>query len=152
MKTTDKNRILQQIAAIPTMERGKLSTYTLKDRSPTAGPYYRLQYWQNGKNHSRYVSHAELPAVQAAIAGHTQFCQLTEQYAELIIADTRQNIADVKKKDLAPEILLAQDEEIQGLITRFQAQSPQGTEVAQLEVLVRTAVFKSANVLVGWLL
>ena len=34
----------------------------------------------------------------------------------------------------------------------FQAQVPQGDAVAQLEVLVRTAVFKSANALVGWLL
>jgi hypothetical protein len=134
------------------MERGTLSTYTLKDRPPTAGPYYKLQYWQEGKNHTRHVSPAELPALQAAIAGHTQFCQLTEQYAELVIAETRENIAGLKKKDCAPEILLAQDQEIQGLIARFQAQSPQATTVAQLEVLVRTAVFKSANVLVGWLL
>jgi len=124
MKTTDKNLILRKISAIPTMERGKLSPYSLKDRSPTAGPYYKLQYWQNGKNHSRYVSPAELPAIRDAIAGHTQFCQLTEQYAELVITETRQNIADSKKKDGAPEILLAQDEEIQGLIARFQAQAP----------------------------
>jgi len=34
----------------------------------------------------------------------------------------------------------------------FQAQDPRGDAVAQLEVLVRTAVFKSANALVGWLL
>jgi len=34
----------------------------------------------------------------------------------------------------------------------FQAQEPQGSAVAQLEVLVRTAVFQSANALVGWLL
>jgi len=34
----------------------------------------------------------------------------------------------------------------------FQAQHPRGDAVAQLEVLVRTAVFKSANALVGWLL
>ena len=152
MKTHDKNFILQQIAAITAMERGKLSTYTLKDRPSTAGPYYKLQYWQDGKNHTRYVSPAELPALQAAIAGYTQFLQLTEQFAEQVIVETRENLAGLKKKHVAPEILLAQDEEIQGLIARFQAQSPQGTSVAQLEVLVRTAVFKSANVLVGWLL
>jgi hypothetical protein len=34
----------------------------------------------------------------------------------------------------------------------FQGQHPRGEAVAQLEVLVRTAVFKSANALVGWLL
>src|SRR5271168_4728840 len=48
--------------------------------------------------------------------------------------------------------MLAQDEEIQQLIAGFQAQDLQGNAVAQMEVLVRTAVFKSANALVGWLL
>jgi hypothetical protein len=152
MKTTEKNLLLRNIDAIPTMERGKLSTVSLKDQSPNAGPYHKLQYWQNGKNHTRHVTPAEVPALQAAIAGYTQFCQLTEQYAELVIAETRQTIAGLKKKDDAPEILLAQDEEIQRLIASFQAQAPQGTTVAQLELLVRTAVFKSANALVGWLL
>lgn len=37
-------------------------------------------------------------------------------------------------------------------MAQFQAQAPAGDAVAQLEVLVRTAVFKSANELVGWLL
>lgn len=38
------------------------------------------------------------------------------------------------------------------MIAAFQAAAPQGSQVAQLEFLVRTAVFKSANQLVGWLL
>jgi len=37
-------------------------------------------------------------------------------------------------------------------MARFESQEPQGNAVAQLEILVRTAVFKSANDLVGWLL
>ena len=37
-------------------------------------------------------------------------------------------------------------------MARFQAQELDGNAVAQLEILVRTAVFKSANALVGWLL
>jgi hypothetical protein len=37
-------------------------------------------------------------------------------------------------------------------MARFQTQELDGNAVAQLEVLVRTAVFKSANALVGWLL
>src|ERR1035437_281182 len=57
-----------------------------------------------------------------------------------------------KKKDPTPRILLAQDEEIQRLIAQFQSQVAEGEAVAQLEILVRTAVFKSANELVGWLL
>jgi hypothetical protein len=37
-------------------------------------------------------------------------------------------------------------------MARFQANQPDGLAVQQMEVLVRTAVFKSANALVGWLL
>ncbi len=37
-------------------------------------------------------------------------------------------------------------------MARFQAGQPNGVAVQQLEVLVRTAVFKSANLIVGWLL
>jgi hypothetical protein len=47
---------------------------------------------------------------------------------------------------------LAQDEEIQKVMAQFQSHSPAGEAVAQLELLVRTALFKSANELVGWLL
>ena len=38
------------------------------------------------------------------------------------------------------------------MIRRFQAEDVGGNAVAQLEVLVRTAAFKSANALIGWLL
>jgi hypothetical protein len=37
-------------------------------------------------------------------------------------------------------------------MARFQAGQPNGVAVQELEVLVRTAVFKSANLIVGWLL
>ena len=38
------------------------------------------------------------------------------------------------------------------MIGRYQSHAPRATAVAELELLVRTAVFKSANALVGWLL
>ena len=89
MNPPDKTRLLQQIATIDAMERGKLSTYGFKERPGVSGPYHKLQYWRDGKNHTRYVSSKELPAVEAALAGHAQFRQLTEPYADLIIAETR---------------------------------------------------------------
>jgi hypothetical protein len=98
MNLSTKQQLLHQIASIVAMERGKLSAYTFKERSGTAGPYHKLQHWQEGKNHTRYVSAEELPAVQAALAGYTHFQQLTQQYANLVIAETRQAIADSKKK------------------------------------------------------
>lgn len=147
----DKQQILRQIAAIPAMERGKLSAYSFDDRPGVSGPYYRLQRWENGKNETRHVPAEEVPAVQAALAGYTQFQQLTGQYADLVIAETRQNIAGSKKLLPSP-VFLAQEEEFQQLIARFQSVAPQGNAVAQLELLVRTAVFKSANALVGCVL
>jgi len=103
MNPPDKFRLLQEIAAIAAMERGKLSEYSFKDRSQAAGPYHKLQHWQDGKNHTRYVSAAELPAVQAALAGYAQYQQLTEQYADLVVEETRQQIAGSKKKRLHPK-------------------------------------------------
>ncbi len=80
------------------MERGKLSAYSFEQRSGVAGPYHKLQRWAQGKNHTRHVPAEELPAVKAALAGFAQFQQLTEQYAEVVIAETRADLAGSKKK------------------------------------------------------
>lgn len=103
MNPPNKTRLLQQIAAIAAMERGTLCAYTFKDRASTAGPYHKLQHWQGGKNHTRYVSAHEFPAVQAAVAGYAQYRQLIEQYADLVIEETRQNMAGAKKKKSRPK-------------------------------------------------
>jgi hypothetical protein len=102
MNNLTKEQILQQITTISTMERGKLSAYSFKDRSGLAGPYHKLQHWQDGKNHTRYIPTDHLPAIQAALAGYTQYQQLTEAYAELVIAETRENLAARKKRKVRP--------------------------------------------------
>lgn len=48
--------------------------------------------------------------------------------------------------------LLAQDEEIERLITRFTSQAAQGAAVQELELLLREALRKPANELIGVLL
>jgi hypothetical protein len=98
MNTPTKEQLLQQIGAIESMERGTLSTYSFKERSGAGGPYHKLQHWQNGKNQTRYIPAEEVPAVQAALAGYARFEQLTEQYAQGVIDETRQNLAGSKKK------------------------------------------------------
>lgn len=98
MSQPAKQQILRQIAAIPAMERGKLSAYSPPERSGGTGPYHKLQSWENGKNHTRHVPTEERPAVEAALAGYAQFLDLTTQYADLVIAETRENLADAKKK------------------------------------------------------
>lgn len=94
MNQADKTRLLQQIAAIPAMERGKLSPHS-------SGRHQKLQCWQEGKNHTRHVPADELPALQGALAGYAQYRQLTEQYADVVIQETRQNLAAAKKKSLS---------------------------------------------------
>jgi hypothetical protein len=92
MDQPDKTRLLAQIAALPAMERGTLSPHS-------SGRHLKLQSWQEGKNHTRHVPADELPAVQSALAGYAQYRQLTEQYADLVIQETRQHLAAAKKKN-----------------------------------------------------
>jgi hypothetical protein len=98
MSEPNKQELLQRITAIAAMERGKLSAYEFKERAGIAGPYHKLQCWENGKNHTRYVPAEEVPAVQAALAGYGEYEQLTRQYADRVIDETRQRIAGSKKK------------------------------------------------------
>jgi hypothetical protein len=96
---TKKEHLLQQIAAIPAMERGKLSSYSFKERPGITGPYHKLQHWEDGKNKTRYVPADQVPALEAALAGYAQYQRLTEEYAQLVIAETRRNLATLKKTD-----------------------------------------------------
>lgn len=91
MNQPEKTRLLEQMAAIPAMERGKLTPHS-------SGRHLKLQSWREGKNHTRHVSADELPAVQSALAGYAHYRQLTEQYADMVVQETRQNIAAIKKK------------------------------------------------------
>ncbi len=86
--------ILQQIAKIQTMERGKLSV--IKESS--TGPFYKLQARENGKNLTRYVPRDQVAAVRDAIAGYKHFESLTQAYAQQVIAKTREAIASGSKK------------------------------------------------------
>jgi len=77
------------------MERGKLSVM----REGPEGTYYKHQAWENGKNLSRYVANDQASAVQQAIDGYHKFQELTEQYAQQVIDNTRAELAtDSKKK------------------------------------------------------
>jgi len=95
--TTD---ILSQIAQIQFMERGKLSAYTFQARGPAASPYYKLQAWEEGKNLTRYIRSEQVPLVEEALAGHARFQELVAEYEQLVIDQTREQLAavGVKKK------------------------------------------------------
>lgn len=72
MNQPEKTPLLQQIAASPAMERGKISAHSSRR-------HLKLQRWQNGKNYTRLVSANELLAVQAALTAYAQYRQLTER-------------------------------------------------------------------------
>jgi hypothetical protein len=95
--TTQQRRqaILQEMNAITRMERGKLCA---QSHGPTAPPFYKLQCWRKGKNHTRYVPQEEVPALQEALAGHQRFQQLAEEFVDLTVAMTQGEEAAERKK------------------------------------------------------
>jgi len=101
MNALTKSQILAQIAQIRLMERGKLSAYFFSERSGESGPYYKLQCWENGKNCTRYIPPEQVSLLREALAGQDQFQELAQQYAQLVIAETREQLTAVIKKKTA---------------------------------------------------
>jgi hypothetical protein len=93
--------ILQQMARIQRMERGKLCPMQ-------NGAYYNHQTWVQGRNIVRYVPRDRVADLQQAIAGYQQYLKLTQAYAEAIIRRTRQaqpaSTAKQKKKQKKTKI------------------------------------------------
>lgn len=97
--TPTPQSILEQIAAIASMETGKLCSYIPTGRPSSTAPYFKLQSWSKGKNLTRHVRSEQVPQLQAALDGYARFRQLCDQYAELIVERTRaQWEIDSKKK------------------------------------------------------
>lgn len=105
MKTSlpEPNSILQQIAAISTLELGKLASYVPPGRPASTQPCFKLQSWQKGKNVTRHVRSEPRPQLQAALEGDAPFRQRCEPYAQLRVERTRADWEkDSKKKQLRP--------------------------------------------------
>jgi hypothetical protein len=94
-KLNIQQTLINQILKIQHMEHGSLS---IIGQGPN-GPYYNLNSWENGKNCCRYLPPDKVPEVQQAIEGYHQYQQLTEQYAQQIIEQTRAQLKiGIKKK------------------------------------------------------
>ena len=92
--------LMNEISKIPRMLRGKLCVI----RQGPNGPYYNCQCWQNGKNVAHYVPKESLDDYQEPIDGYKRFQTLTEQYAEQMISQTRDELAKgLKKKMRSPK-------------------------------------------------
>lgn len=82
MKTTkEMKRLLERMAEIARMERGKLCRMGGR-------PHYNHQTWRDGKNLVRYVRAEEADFLKEAISGYQQFIKLAEQYADEVINQT----------------------------------------------------------------
>lgn len=87
--------LLTEMARLTTMERGKLTAeYRTRPAGggsgpAVQGPYYKLQAWEAGRNASRRVPAAEVPALQEDLANHERFTQLADAFVEQTIARTR---------------------------------------------------------------
>lgn len=101
-----RSHILDQMAALDRMERGRLCEQFLKgtkDGQPVSwGPYHVLQRRLGQKVLKKRVPAARLPAVQADIQRHEQFLKLADHYAELTEAMTHLQDAtpELKKKPM----------------------------------------------------
>lgn len=90
--TSRRQDILDQMASITRMERGKLSPMS------SSSPRFRLQCWHDGANRTLYVPAAQLEAVRSAVANHERFQALANEFVDVTVAATRaERIPDSKK-------------------------------------------------------
>jgi hypothetical protein len=100
MKTTTSVQLLQQIAQIQYLEPGTLCVL----RQGPDGPYYNLQWRENGQAHTQYVPRDQAETVRQHTANYRRFQALADQYAQVLIAETRaQRAAGHAKKKPSPK-------------------------------------------------
>lgn len=92
MKHTKKmKRLLERMAAIERMERGKLCRMSGR-------PHYNHQTWRDGRNEVRYVPKVEVAELSKDIAGYVLFTKLAEQYADEAIRASRRKREKKKRR------------------------------------------------------
>lgn len=99
--------LLEQMAALDRMERGRLSEQFLKGekdgRPVTRGPYYVLQRRLGQQILKERVPLDRLSGVKADIERHQEFQKLADRYAEITEEMTRLQDADPElKKNSSP--------------------------------------------------
>jgi len=88
--------LLRQIANIDRMEPGKLCVL----RQGKEGAYYNHQYREDGRAHSVYVPRDQAETVRRNTENYGTFQALVAQYAGEVVAATRAERRDGKKKRL----------------------------------------------------
>jgi hypothetical protein len=96
--------VLEQMAALESMEQGSLKTeYREKPSGTKSGPYFKHQVWRDGFNVSKRISPADAPELAAAFANRQKFETLAANFIELTVSYTRQNrFPDSLRKKIHP--------------------------------------------------
>jgi hypothetical protein len=98
-----RTHLLQQMAALQTMETGSLKEeYHHNQSGGKAGPYYKHQAWKDGANLSRRVPAEQAVALREAIANRQKFEALAAEFIEVTVALTRQTPAAAAQKKTTP--------------------------------------------------
>jgi hypothetical protein len=103
--STQRAAILQQMAAIPSMELGSLKAeYRTSSSGQQSGPYFKHQAWCDGANVSQRIAAEDAPKLQAAIENRQKFEQLSADFIAATVEQTRQAHSPLerKKKRLSP--------------------------------------------------
>ena len=98
MNQSQTAHLLQQIAQIQHMEPGKLC---IIGQGPN-GPYYNLQCREGGKTITRYIPADQAPLVAQHTTNYRTFQGLVDQYAQLIVEQTRAERTTGLKKRTSP--------------------------------------------------
>ena len=98
MKHSDCAQLLHRIAQIQHMEPGKLCVIGQGKN----GPYYNLQCREQGQPVSRYVPQDQVETVAHNTANYRTFQSLVDQYAQVVIAQTRAERMGGQKKSRRP--------------------------------------------------
>ena len=96
-------RILQEMGTISRMRRGHLTEQYNRKKDPDGaerqwGPYYTLQAWVAGKNHSVRIPNDGVTQVRRDLQNYAAFTKLCEQYVEASEAVALVDDTDSKKK------------------------------------------------------
>jgi hypothetical protein len=99
-----RDHLLEQISRIPTMRRGKITVSSpVRTRSDgtryQAGPYYKFQRWEKGRNRTDYVPADEYLHLKESVDNYHTYRALCDELAEVVeILTLLDEAPETKKK------------------------------------------------------
>lgn len=106
-----REAILLMISELRHMRRGKITiTRPLRKRKDgsvhPAGPYYKLQSWDKGRNHTDYLSPEEFERIAPEVENYQSLLKLTDELVDInerLTLLEQTDPADAEKKTTLPK-------------------------------------------------